>query len=104
MAAHTPVVATRKGGVLTIINEGVNGFLVRARNSRELADMVNLLLADDKLRKKTGDAAYKTVVEKFSWEKIAQKFEKLYDQAKGKEKPEEVLPLEELFKRMFAIN
>ena len=44
MAAHCPVVATRKGGVLTIINEGVNGFLVKARNSTEISDMVNLLL------------------------------------------------------------
>lgn len=104
MAAHTPVVATRKGGVMTIINEGVNGFLVRARNSSEISDMVNLLLADEKLRKTIGEAAYKTVVDKFSWEKIAQKFEKLYEQAKGKEKTPENLPLDEFFKRMFALN
>ena len=66
--------------------------------------MVNLLLADDKLREKIGDAANKTVVEKFSWEKIAQRFEKLYEQAKGKDKGEEALPLDEFFKRMFALN
>ncbi len=104
MAAHTPVIATRKGGVLTIINEGVNGFLVRARNSREIADLVNLLLADDKLRAKIGEQAHKTVVEKFSWEKIALRFEKLYDSMKGKEKTPDSLPLDEFFKRMFSIN
>lgn len=104
MAAHTPVVATRKGGVTTIINEGVNGFLVRARNSTEIADLVNLLLADDKLRAKIGEAAHKTVIEKFSWEKIAQRFERLYEQMKGKEKVPESLPLDDFFKRMFSIS
>ncbi len=66
--------------------------------------MVNLLLADDKLRERIGEAAYKTVVEKFSWEKIAQKFEKLYEQTKGKEKVPENLPLDDFFKRMFSID
>jgi len=100
MAARCPVVATRKGGVMTMINEGVNGFLVRARNSREIADIVNLLLADDKLREKIGNAAYKTVVDKFSWEKIAGRFEKIYESARGKEKVE-AGPLDELLTRIF---
>lgn len=101
MAAHTPVVATRKGGVTTMINEGVNGFLVRARNSREIADIVNLLLADEKLRSKIGNAAYKTVVDKFSWEKIAARFEKIYESARGKEKVD-AGPLDELLTRIFS--
>lgn len=100
MAARTPVVATRKGGVATMINEGVNGFLVRARNSGEIADVVNLLLADDKLREKIANASYKTVVEKFSWEKIAQRFEKIYRSARGKEKFE-AGPIDEVLTKIF---
>lgn len=100
MAARTPVVATRKGGVATMINEGVNGFLVRARNSSEIADAVNLLLTDDKLRTKMGNAAYKTVSDKFAWDKIAARFEKLYESAKGKEKIE-AGPIDELLTKIF---
>jgi glycosyltransferase involved in cell wall biosynthesis len=101
MAAKTPVIATRKGGVVTMINEGVNGFLVRARNSSEIADTVNLLLADEKLRLKMGNAAYKTVVERFSWDKIAGRFEKLYEGARGKEKVD-AGPMDELLTKIFT--
>lgn len=82
MAAHTPVVATKKGGILSIIKDKQNGFLIRARNSKEIADTVNMLLADDKLRAKTGDEGYGTVLENFTWGKIASQFEEIYKQFK----------------------
>jgi len=40
---------------------------------------VNLLLKDKKLAEKMGERAYKTVTEKFSWDKITTKFYNLYD-------------------------
>lgn len=82
MAAGTPVVATMRGGVLSLIQDRVNGFLVKPRNSKEIANVVNMLLEDDKLRKKMSDAAYKTVKEHFTWEKIAGQFEDIYKQFK----------------------
>src|SRR3989338_4117396 len=82
MAAGAPVVATRRGGVLSSIQDKVNGFLVKPRNSREIAEVVNILLADDRLRKKISSAAYKTVVERFTWERIACQFENIYKQFK----------------------
>ncbi len=78
MAAGTPVVATRKGGMLSVIKDGENGFFVRARNSKEIADKVNLLLANDELREKAANNARKTVEDKFTWEKIASQFEEIY--------------------------
>jgi len=78
MAANTPVVATRKGGMLSVIKDGENGFFVRARNSKEIADKVNLLLSDDALREKAARNARKTVDDKFTWEKIASQFEEIY--------------------------
>lgn len=80
MAAHTPVVATNKGGVLSIIKDKTNGVLIRSRSSREIAEAVNNLLEDDNLRKKLGNEAYKTILEKFTWEKIASRFEDIYKQ------------------------
>lgn len=80
MATHLPVIASNKGGVVSIIEDTVNGFLVSSRNPKEIAAKVNLLFSDDKLCKKLGDQAYKTVVEKFTWGKITDQFEDLYKQ------------------------
>ncbi|MCL5432812.1 MAG: glycosyltransferase family 4 protein [Patescibacteria group bacterium] len=80
MAAHTPVVATNKGGILSIIKDNTNGLLIRSRSSKEIVSAVNKLLEDDDLRKRLGDQAYKTVLDKFTWEKIASQFEGIYKQ------------------------
>lgn len=82
MAAGAPVVATKRGGVLSLVQDTVNGFLVKPRNSKEIAGVVNALLADDKLRKRVSNAAYKTVVEHFTWERIAGQLEDIYKQFK----------------------
>ena len=81
MSHKTPVVVSRKGGVATIVKDGVNGFLIRPRSPTLIAEKVNLLLNDDKLRWKMGEKAYKTVMEKFNWEKIAAKFYHFYKKA-----------------------
>lgn len=78
MAAHTPVVATKRGGVVSIIKDNVNGFLINSRNSKQIVDTVNMLLAKDDLRQEIGNNAYKTILEHFTWEKIAGEFEKIY--------------------------
>lgn len=80
MASGTPVVVTRKGGITSIVRDGYNGFLVRARSSNEIADKVNLLMEDEGLRIKMATRARQTVEEKFTWEKIALQFEKIYSQ------------------------
>ncbi|OGG23879.1 hypothetical protein A3A79_01605 [Candidatus Gottesmanbacteria bacterium RIFCSPLOWO2_01_FULL_43_11b] len=78
MAGRTPVIATRKGGVASIVKDGYNGFLVRARNAKEIAEKVNLLLENDALRQKMTERAYETVASKFTWDKIAEKFARIY--------------------------
>lgn len=103
MAARTPVVATNKGGIRSIITDKQNGFLISPRNASAIANQVNKLLDNDNLRKKIGEQAYQTVLEKFSWEKIARKFEKQYEEVLGKSKKRERLPIESFFKWMFAI-
>ena len=79
MASSTPVVATKKGGVVSVIKEGENGFFIRARNSKQMAEIVNKVLFDDALRKKISLNAKKTIVERFAWEKIAGQFEAVYN-------------------------
>lgn len=104
MAARTAVVATRKGGVLSIITDEVNGKLIRARNSKELGTVVNALLLDDATRIRMRDNGYKTVTEKFSWEKIAQRFEKLYEESRVKERITDAGPLDRLVKKIMPLR
>ena len=79
MVHKTPVIVTRKGGVSTIVKDGVNGFLVSPKSPNEIAKKVNLLIENEKLRYKMGENAYRTVVERFNWDRIATKFYNLYD-------------------------
>ena len=87
MVHKTPVIVTRKGGVSTIVKDGVNGFLVRPKSSNEIAQKVNLLIENEKLRFKMGENAYRTVIERFNWDKIAAKFYRLYQRSLNTKKP-----------------
>lgn len=78
LASKTPVVATRRGGVTMAIKDGYTGLFVRSRNSTQIAAAVNKLFANDELRAKMGERGRKIVEEKFTWTKIAERFDKLY--------------------------
>ena len=79
MAAKTPVIASRSGGITSLVKDGYNGYLVRARNAQEIAEKVNTLLANDELRRKMGERSYQVVSQKYTWEKLAERFERIYD-------------------------
>ncbi len=78
MAQKTPVIVTRKGGIMSIVKDGYNGYLVRPRNSVEIAQKVNKLFADPALRDRMGERARRVVLERFTWDKITRRFERLY--------------------------
>ncbi len=78
MAAKTPVIATRKGGIPLLIKNGYNGIFVKVRNSQKIAEACNKLLKNDDLRKKMGENARKTVEQNFTCKKTALKFHRLY--------------------------
>lgn len=78
MAARTPVIATRKGGIPLLVKHGYNGFFVKHGNSSKIAQACNRILKDKKLRERMGNNARKTVEEKFTWEKTAKKFHRLF--------------------------
>ena len=90
MASKTPVVVTRKGGIPLMVKEGVNGLFVRPHNAKEIAEKVNMLLSDDELKRKLGENARQTVLQRFTWGKIASRFERMYYEFRKKETtPEE---------------
>lgn len=78
MAAKTPVIVSRAGGVTSLVKDGYNGYLVRVRNAQEIAEKVNILLGNSELCRKMGERSYNIVAEHFTWNKIAEKFIRIY--------------------------
>lgn len=78
MAAKTPVISTSAGGVTSLIKDGYNGYLVHARNAKEIAARANELLENEELCKKMAERSYELVLKKFTWGRIAESFERIY--------------------------
>jgi glycosyltransferase involved in cell wall biosynthesis len=75
MACRCPVVSTRVGGPLDIIEEGVNGHLVDVKDADALADrVVRVLNLHEDQWQRMSDAAYRTATG-FSWDDATTLFE-----------------------------
>jgi glycosyltransferase involved in cell wall biosynthesis len=73
MASGTPVVASRVGGVSEIVEHGHNGFLVTPGDIAELHDRLDNVLRDRALARKLGRNARDSVLERFTWARVAQR-------------------------------
>jgi len=92
MACETAVVASAVGGIKEVVVDGETGFLVPLEQmsespfeplypekfARDLAEKINLLMHDEKLRERFGKAGRKRAEQKFSWRTIAQETKRLY--------------------------
>jgi D-inositol-3-phosphate glycosyltransferase len=77
MACGIPVIASRVGGLTFTVRDGETGFLVPERNSKALADKLNLVLSDECLRQRLGHRAAKVALG-YSWDIVADQLEALY--------------------------
>lgn len=78
MACGIPVVASNVCAIPEIIQDGVNGFLISPGSVRELAERISTLLADPRMRRRMGQSARKTVLERFDWNVNAIKISDIY--------------------------
>jgi len=78
MAASLPVVATRVGGTPEIVDTGVSGELVPARDAGALASTLVSLLRDPARRSSLGERARRTVVERFAFERMVRDYLAVY--------------------------
>lgn len=79
MACGLPIVATEVGGVPSVVDDGINGFLVPPRAPEIMAQSVLKLLADPGLRNSLGENGKKKAGE-FSLESMVDKIDKLYSE------------------------
>ena len=70
LACGTPVVATRVGGLSSLVRDGETGLLVPWRDAQLFADRLRLVLTDEPLRQRLAGQARASVL-RFSWERIA---------------------------------
>jgi len=78
LACGTPVVATRAGGLTTIIRHGETGYLV-PRSPGFFAAQLDMLLRDADLWTKMHTAARQSV-QHFSWKSVASQVHAMYDE------------------------
>ncbi len=84
MASGTPVIGTRTGGIKDIISDGENGYLIEEKNSRMIADKVNLLLENPDLYEKISKNAKKTAAF-YDWKNIGNEYISLIESCMTKE-------------------
>ena len=77
LACGTPVVATRAGGLTTIIRNGETGYLV-PRNPGFFAERLDALLQRPELLEKMREAARPSALQ-YSWKHVAQLVRETYD-------------------------
>jgi len=77
-ASGVLVVATKVGGISEIIEDGVNGFLVEPRNSKEIAYRINKLLNEPKLANNFSINARKKTESFYNIDKCLEKNREVY--------------------------
>ena len=82
MACGTPVVASRVGGLQTIVNDGETGYLIPWRCPEPFAHRLEMLLSNKTIRHSMGRAALNKA-QQMGWSLVGQKLLELYDSLTG---------------------
>ena len=78
MAAGLPVIATPVGGIPDFLKDRETGLFCDVRNPQSIAEKVNIILKDDKLREKIISNARELVEKEYDWDLIAQKIRAIF--------------------------
>jgi glycosyltransferase involved in cell wall biosynthesis len=78
MSAGKPAIGCRGQGVAEIIRHGSNGFLVGPDNEKELTLALGMLLRDAALRRRLGDAARDTILDRLTLAQQADSLARVY--------------------------
>ena len=80
MACETPVIASNIGGLPEIIDHNSDGILVNVGSVEQIALSVKKLLSDCEMTRTIGQRGRKKVLAKFTWDKIAKRSLKYYNE------------------------
>ncbi len=80
MSLGKPIVATDFGGNPGVVRDGVNGFLTRTHDAKDLAEKLERLFLEEDLYRRMSENAKRIYQEKFTAEVYAQGIENLYEE------------------------
>lgn len=83
MVAGTPVISTRVSGIPELVEDGVTGLLVPARDEASLASAIQRMLSDDELRRGCIERARMRVIGEFNADREALRLLDLYRETTG---------------------
>jgi glycosyltransferase involved in cell wall biosynthesis len=78
-ACGLPIVTTDVPGCRDVVTDGLNGLLVPVRNVPILADALETLLSDARLRQQMGTAGREIAVNKFGLDKVNEETLMIYE-------------------------
>ncbi len=81
MASGLPIIATHESGATTLVDDGVEGLIVRARDIDHIAEAMIRVASDRELNRRMGEAACARGGKKNSWNDFADRLIKMCDEA-----------------------
>lgn len=76
-ACGLPVISTNVGAIPNFIKDGFNGYLIESNNVNQLVEKIKIVLNDQVKTKNLIKNGYETF-QKYTWEKLKVKYQKLY--------------------------
>jgi len=83
MACSKPIIATNVGAVPELVQDGVNGILIPPGDVQALCAAIERLAADAALCRQLGEAARRTIEERFSLQQAAKQYAAVYHELLG---------------------
>jgi len=74
MACAKPVIASRSGGNLEVIDDNVNGFLIEPGNTDELSNKIASIAGASDLRTRLSESAREKIVKSFSMDRMINRY------------------------------
>lgn len=79
MSYGVPVIASDLDAMKDVVTDGVNGFLFKSGDARDLAHTINLVLSDGDVRARVSAQALHTMKTDFDWLKIGRQLVEVYN-------------------------
>lgn len=81
MYFRLPVFSSENGGSSTLIQNDKNGYIFKNFQAEEWADRISRVIQDKEKMRQLGENARMTIEEGYTWDRLAEKFEREYIQA-----------------------
>jgi glycosyltransferase involved in cell wall biosynthesis len=87
MAAALPIIATHESGATTLVDDGVEGLIIRTRDVNHLAEAMIKIATDQELNRKMGEAAHERGARNNTWGDFADRLIRICEEAIDRRKP-----------------